>query len=73
MERAKAVLARLEAGKGGKGAGIVEALPLFAELAEDAPAETGPSEIEQALAAVSPDTLTPREALDLIYRLKGLA
>ena len=30
VDRAKAVLARLEAGKGGRNSGIVEELPLFA-------------------------------------------
>ena len=31
-----------------------------------------PSVIESALAAINPDTLTPREALDALYRLKSL-
>jgi len=65
VDRARAVLARLEAGKGGKGAELIEALPLFAETAAGSP-------VEAALAAVSPDALTPREALDLVYRLKAL-
>jgi DNA mismatch repair protein MutS len=30
------------------------------------------SEVEEALAAIDPDTLTPREALDALYRLKKL-
>ncbi len=72
VERARAVLARLEAGKGGKGPGLVEALPLFAELAEAASDVTEPSAVELALADVAPDALTPREALDLVYRLKAL-
>jgi DNA mismatch repair protein MutS len=28
--------------------------------------------VEQALAAVQPDSLTPREALEALYRLKQL-
>jgi DNA mismatch repair protein MutS len=32
----------------------------------------GPSELEQALTAVNPDSLTPREALDTLYQLKKL-
>ncbi|MDP1900891.1 MAG: DNA mismatch repair protein MutS [Rubrivivax sp.] len=31
-----------------------------------------PSPVEQALAAVQPDSLTPREALDALYRLKQI-
>jgi DNA mismatch repair protein MutS len=31
-----------------------------------------PSAVESALAAIDPDTLTPREALDALYRLKSL-
>ncbi len=32
-----------------------------------------PSALEQALAAIDPDTLTPRDALDRLYQLKKLA
>jgi DNA mismatch repair protein MutS len=42
-------------------------LPLFAEA--PAPAV---SALEAALADVSPDALSPREALELLYRLKAL-
>jgi DNA mismatch repair protein MutS len=31
-----------------------------------------PSALEEALAGIDPDTLTPREALDALYRLKTL-
>ena len=31
-----------------------------------------PSELEQALAAVNPDELSPKEALELLYRLRSL-
>jgi DNA mismatch repair protein MutS len=31
-----------------------------------------PSAIEQALAAIEPDSLTPREALEALYRLKSI-
>ena len=37
-----------------------------------ATAAAGPSAVEQALTEISPDALSPREALDILYRLKGL-
>ncbi|MCW5659962.1 MAG: DNA mismatch repair protein MutS [Burkholderiaceae bacterium] len=43
---------------------------LFAAAAE-APRETS-SAVEEALKGIEPDTLTPREALDALYRLKAL-
>jgi DNA mismatch repair protein MutS len=43
---------------------------LFAAPAE-APRETS-SAVDAALRAIEPDTLTPREALDALYRLKAL-
>ena len=38
-----------------------------------APAETGPGPVESALAQIDPDALSPRDALDALYRLKNLA
>jgi DNA mismatch repair protein MutS len=43
---------------------------LFA--APPAAAATGPGPVEAALAAIEPDSLTPREALDALYQLKKL-
>jgi len=66
VERARAVLARLEAGKASRI--DPETLSLF----EAAPAAIEPSAVEAALAALDPDALTPREALEALYRLKAL-
>ena len=44
---------------------------LFAEPA--APEEAGASPAEAALAALNPDAMSPREALDALYQLKNLA
>ena len=44
---------------------------LFA--AAPAPVTPTPSPIEDALADLDPDSLTPREALDALYRLKKLS
>lgn len=65
IERARAVLARLESGKGGRAIGAGDELPLFANALE-------PSAAEAALARLDPDALSPREALDALYALKKL-
>lgn len=48
-------------------------LPFSTPAAPAAPAapERTPNPIEEALATVDPDTLSPREALNLLYRLKN--
>jgi DNA mismatch repair protein MutS len=43
---------------------------LFAPPPE--PELTAASPVEAALAAIQPDQLSPREALDALYQLKGL-
>ncbi|MEG3179576.1 DNA mismatch repair protein MutS [Sphingomonas sp. LT1P40] len=72
IARAKSVLAKLEAGRektGGIAAGLDD-LPLFAALAarEEEPVDALRSE----LTLLDIDALTPREALDALYRLKGM-
>ena len=73
IKRAEAVLATLEQGEqSGAIARLADDLPLFSVLAEDvAPAATA-SEVEAALDEINADDLSPKEALELIYRLKGL-
>jgi DNA mismatch repair protein MutS len=76
IKRAEAVLKTLENGEqSGAMARLAEDLPLFAALArrETAPAEAAPSELEKTVAALDPDELTPKEALDFVFRLKRLA
>ena len=71
LARAKAVLAKLEAGRaatGGLAAGLDD-LPLFAALVEEA-ATADP--LRTALGAIHPDAMSPREALEALYRLKAL-
>ncbi|HTI88456.1 MAG TPA: DNA mismatch repair protein MutS, partial [Alphaproteobacteria bacterium] len=73
--RAEEVLAALEAGDQAKTAAkLADDLPLFAvPVQREAPAQAPKADaLREALAGVEPDSLTPREALDLIYRLKGL-
>jgi DNA mismatch repair protein MutS len=72
LTRAKAVLAKLEAGRdatGGIAAGLDD-LPLFANQSID-PVEA--DLLAEAVAALDPDFLTPREAMDALYALKRLA
>ncbi|MEO5773802.1 MAG: DNA mismatch repair protein MutS [Sphingomicrobium sp.] len=72
LGRAKSVLQRLEAGRyatGGIAAGLDD-LPLFAATVDAKPAA---SPLIEAISAVEPDTLSPREALEWLYRLKALA
>ncbi|OYX63514.1 MAG: DNA mismatch repair protein MutS [Sphingomonadales bacterium 32-64-17] len=70
VKRARDVLARLEKGRaetGGLAAGLGE-LPLFA--ASMAQEEEAPDPLRALLDEVEVDALSPREALDLLYRLK---
>ncbi|MEW6676537.1 MAG: DNA mismatch repair protein MutS [Pseudomonadota bacterium] len=46
---------------------------LFAPALPPSLPEPAPSPVEERLAALSPDSLSPREALDLLYELKTLA
>jgi DNA mismatch repair protein MutS len=72
VARAKSVLAKLEAGRdatGGIAAGLDD-LPLFAAAAA---AEPVADPLAEAIGAMDPDALTPREALEALYRLKVLA
>jgi DNA mismatch repair protein MutS len=46
------------------------ALPLFAAAPDEPAPEADP--LAEAVAALDPDRLTPREALDALYRLKSL-
>jgi DNA mismatch repair protein MutS len=53
---------------------LADDLPLFAAAEDQAAAVAkGPSPVEAALAEVQADELTPRQALDLLYRLIELS
>jgi DNA mismatch repair protein MutS len=71
VARAETVLRALEEGREGhKPLAKLDDLPLFAVT----PAKPAPraNPLDQALRDVQPDGLTPKGALDLIYRLKSL-
>ncbi|HEY4115736.1 MAG TPA: DNA mismatch repair protein MutS [Rhizomicrobium sp.] len=71
VARAEEVLRALEEGREGhKPLARIDDLPLFAPQAPVAPASK--SEIEAMLRDVSPDALTPKQALELLYQLKAI-
>ncbi len=77
IARARHVLEQLEKGEREKTSpkALVDDLPLFS-VAAQTPAPAGritASPAEDMLAALSPDEMTPREALQALYDLKGLA
>jgi len=77
VSRAQQVLKLLESGDQGSAvARLAEDLPLFAAAAQSAPEpaeEAGPSALETRLSEINPDELTPKQALELLYELRGLA
>ncbi|MCJ8143472.1 DNA mismatch repair protein MutS [Ancylobacter sp. A5.8] len=81
VARAKAVLTELEsADRAAPAQRILDDLPLFAALnrtpvAEAAGAKVDPvaAAVAATLAGIDPDEMTPREALEALYRLKAAA
>lgn len=75
VERARVVLDQLEKTEreGGKQKALIDDLPLFSAASPPPPPSTKASPVTDMLSDVLPDELTPREALDLIYKLKEAA
>jgi DNA mismatch repair protein MutS len=77
VERARAILGELEKTEREKPvASLVDDLPLFAAPLRRPTAvvtEDQPDGLRDELAGIEPDEMTPREALEALYRLKGLA
>jgi DNA mismatch repair protein MutS len=72
LARAGEVLNELEKADGRpKPADLAGDLPLF-QATKPAAGLSEPSPLEQALEAFNPDTMTPKEALEALYRLKTL-
>ncbi|PKU23383.1 DNA mismatch repair protein MutS [Telmatospirillum siberiense] len=74
--RAETILHSLEKGEQSSAVSkLADDLPLFAAAVRQThtpSAPPAPSAVETALAEVDPDAMTPREALEALYRLKGL-
>ena len=73
VARAQEVLRILEQGEqSGALAQLADDLPLFSAVPPKPAAAAGPSAVEQALTEINPDALSPREAMEALYRLKEL-
>jgi DNA mismatch repair protein MutS len=76
IARARAVLAKLEAqDRGATAKALVDDLPLFAtpsRAASESEIESGADRLKRAFEQVNPDDLSPREALDTLYRLNAV-
>lgn len=73
VERARHILGELETSdRSAPVAKLIDDLPLFA-AARPAPPPAAIDPAAEALAALDPDAMTPREALEALYRLKSLA
>ncbi|MDP3635368.1 DNA mismatch repair protein MutS [Phenylobacterium sp.] len=68
--RAREVLERLERETGAPA--HLDDLPLFAATAPGVAERSGPSAVDAAVAELDPDSMSPREAMAALYRLKGL-
>ncbi|MCY4478910.1 MAG: DNA mismatch repair protein MutS, partial [Rhodospirillales bacterium] len=72
LTRAEAVLAVLEQGeKASAAARLANDLPLFQARPAPALPEPPPDPLRARLAAINPDDLTPRDALELVYALRA--
>lgn len=74
LRRAEQVLDNLEHGSKQKNiASLADDLPLFAALKPKAVEQSKTSQVEQELNQLNPDELSPKEALEELYKLKNLA
>lgn len=77
ITRARSVLEALEKGERERASpkALIDDLPLFsvaAKAAEKPVSRETPSEVEDRLKAINPDDMSPREALQALYELKGM-
>jgi DNA mismatch repair protein MutS len=71
IERAKLVLAQLESQDRTSARKLIDDLPLFAASARSAQPKSESDELAAALAALNPDEMSPKEALEALYALKA--
>lgn len=72
VARARDVLTKLEdSDRKNPASQLIDDLPLFqVAVRREEAKRAGPSKVEEALKAINPDDMTPREALDALYALK---
>ena len=71
IERAKLVLAQLESqDRASPARTLIDDLPLFAATRAAPAATSEPDALAEALAALNPDEMSPRDALEALYALK---
>jgi DNA mismatch repair protein MutS len=74
VERAKTILSELErSDRESPKRALVDDLPLFAAPVRAEPVQARPDLLRETLETLDPDQMTPREALDALYRLKASA
>ncbi|MGC1505475.1 MAG: DNA mismatch repair protein MutS, partial [Sulfitobacter sp.] len=76
IARARVVLEALEKGEregGAKQKTLIDDLPLFSAIPAPPPQPLKTSLVDERLKEINPDELTPREALELLYKLKEAA
>ncbi len=72
VARSKEILTRLEASEQSHALrSLVSDLPLF-QILDQAPSQSASTDIEAALGELNLDDLSPREALDTLYRLRDM-
>jgi len=75
VARARVVLDALEKGEregGAKKQAVIDDLPLFSVAAAPPPAPKAKSVVEDRLRRLLPDEMTPKQAMDALYELRGL-
>jgi DNA mismatch repair protein MutS len=72
VERAKTILSELErSDRESPKRALVDDLPLFAAPVRAEPTQPKRDPLREALDGIDPDQMTPREALEALYRLKA--
>ena len=69
VKRARQVLAALEASRA---SGALDSLPLFSYEPRELPQAPASEGLRSAVAALEPDAMSPREALEAVYALKRI-
>ena len=73
VARAETILAQLESNPNKGAGGLGDDLPLFSAAQAQRPESKRESAMESAVNKINPDSLTPLQALEELYRLKSLA